>query len=79
MKNDIIWAFALLFTHAGWPDRGCWRGDVEYPDTWCDFGCAKAELDPTGKFTSSATDRRVGPWREVWYGGRAGWNMERPH
>eukprot|EP00887_Chlorella_sp_A99_P005590 scaffold1.g5590.t1 len=27
----------------------CFDGSKEYPDTWCDFGCAVQELDPTGK------------------------------
>ncbi|KAG2493001.1 hypothetical protein HYH03_008665 [Edaphochlamys debaryana] len=47
---------------AGWPDAGCWHGDKEYPDTWCDFGCAVQQLDPTGKF-SHAEDRWT--WRGV--------------
>ncbi|GLC54135.1 hypothetical protein PLESTB_000827700 [Pleodorina starrii] len=42
---------------AGWPDAGCWHGDKEYPDTWCDFGCAVRQLDPNGKFQDSAPDR----------------------
>ena len=33
----------------------------EFPDTWCDFGCAVRELDPTAKFSDSAPDRWV-PW-----------------
>ena len=49
----------LTVLSAGWPDPGCWHGDKEYPDTWCDFGCAKAMLDPTGKFTGRAPDRQV--------------------
>lgn len=47
----------LHWGKAGWPDPGCWHGDVEYPETWCDFGCAKKALDPDGKFTDSAPDR----------------------
>eukprot|EP00963_Diacronema_lutheri_P002356 scaffold155_cov347-Pavlova_lutheri.AAC.35 len=39
---------------AGWPDEGCWDGSKEYPDTWCDFGCAVRMLDPNGKFHSSS-------------------------
>lgn len=40
---------------AGWPEEGCWDGSREYPETWCDFGCAVHELDPTAKFSSSST------------------------
>lgn len=35
---------------AGFPERGCFNGAAEYPDTWCDFGCAIQRLDPDGKF-----------------------------
>lgn len=43
---------------AGWPDAGCWHGDVEMgPKAWCDFGCAARQLDPTGKFSDQAPDR----------------------
>ncbi|KAG1678617.1 hypothetical protein FOA52_012624 [Chlamydomonas sp. UWO 241] len=42
---------------AGWPDPGCWHGDTEYNNTWCDFGCAKMALDPSNKFADSAPDR----------------------
>jgi hypothetical protein len=28
---------------------------VKYPETWCDFGCAVNQLDPTGKFSSEST------------------------
>ena len=41
----------------GWPDPGCWHGDKEFPDTWCDFGCAVQQLDPGSKFVGSAPDR----------------------
>ena len=41
----------------GWPDPGCWHGDKEFPDTWCDFGCAVQQLDPDSKFVGSAPDR----------------------
>jgi len=34
------------------PDPGCWNGAVDYPETWCDFGCAVRDLDPTDKFIS---------------------------
>ncbi|KXZ51873.1 hypothetical protein GPECTOR_11g309 [Gonium pectorale] len=47
----------LHWGKAGWPDSGCWHGDKEFPDTWCDFGCAVRELDPSGKFADSAPDR----------------------
>ena len=43
----------LHFGKAGWPEHGeCWDGAQEYPETWCDFGCAAYELDPTAKFSS---------------------------
>ena len=43
----------LHFGKAGWPEHGeCWDGAQEYPETWCDFGCAAFELDPTAKFSS---------------------------
>jgi len=32
----------------------CFDGAVSYPETWCDFGCAVHELDPTGKFSSES-------------------------
>ena len=35
----------------GWVGSG-FKGAAEYPDTWCDYGCAVHELDPTGKFKS---------------------------
>lgn len=47
----------LHWGKAGWPDVGCWRGDVEYGDNWCSFGCAALALDPTNKFADSASDR----------------------
>jgi hypothetical protein len=28
----------------------CFDGAAEYAQSWCDFGCATAELDPDGKF-----------------------------
>ncbi|EIE25101.1 hypothetical protein COCSUDRAFT_40439 [Coccomyxa subellipsoidea C-169] len=38
---------------AGWPRwAACFDGAKEFPDTWCSFGCAVRELDPTGKFRS---------------------------
>lgn len=47
----------LHWGKAGWPDTGCWHGAQEYPNTWCDFGCAVRALDPKGKFSDSAADR----------------------
>ena len=44
----------LHWGKAGWPDPGCWDGAAEYPDTWCDFGCAALALDPDGKFSDGA-------------------------
>jgi len=35
----------------GWVGSG-FKGAAEYSDTWCDFGCAVSELDPTHKFAS---------------------------
>eukprot|EP00873_Tetraselmis_striata_P041562 jgi/Tetstr1/461826/TSEL_006905.t1 len=40
----------LHWGKAGFPERGCFNGAAEYPDTWCDFGCAIQRLDPDGKF-----------------------------
>jgi hypothetical protein len=40
---------------AGWPTHlACFNGAEMFPDTWCDFGCAVAELDPTNKFASES-------------------------
>lgn len=44
----------LHWGKAGFPDRGCWHGDVMYGENWCNFGCALRALDPTGKFLDSA-------------------------
>ncbi|KAG2423395.1 hypothetical protein HXX76_015360 [Chlamydomonas incerta] len=59
----------LHWGKSGWPDTGCWHGDREYPGTWCDFGCAVRELDPTGRFTDSTggtgTDGALWNWRGV--------------
>lgn len=39
----------------GWVKyQPCFDGAVTYPETWCDFGCAVHELDPTGKFSSES-------------------------
>ena len=35
---------------AGFPEPGCFEGAKEFPDTWCDFGCAIRQLDPHNKF-----------------------------
>ena len=44
---------------AGWDQsRGqevCFDGAAEFPNTWCDFGCAVSELDPNGKFAGIST------------------------
>jgi len=38
---------------AALPDA-CFDGAAEYGRRWCDFGCAVAELDPSGKFEPEA-------------------------
>lgn len=41
----------LHWGKAGWPEHAaCFDGAKEYPQSWCDYGCAVRELDPTGKF-----------------------------
>lgn len=46
----------LHWGKAGWPQHAsCFDGATEFPDTWCDFGCAVHELDPEGKFSSSSS------------------------
>ena len=41
----------LHWGKAGWPAFAKeFDGSKEYPWTWCDFGCAVRELDPTNKF-----------------------------
>lgn len=47
----------LHWGKAGWPEEGCWDGSAEYEDTWCDFGCAVQQMDPTNKFHDSASHR----------------------
>ncbi|KAK9839103.1 hypothetical protein WJX74_009638 [Apatococcus lobatus] len=43
----------LHWGKAGWPEfASCFDGATEYPDSWCDFGCAVQELDPCSKFES---------------------------
>ena len=54
----------LHWGKAGWPDAGCWKGEEEYPSTWCDFGCAKQRLDPTDRF-KDATRSSVWTWEGV--------------
>jgi FAD/FMN-containing dehydrogenase len=56
----------LHWGKAGWPTHTpCFDGAEDYPETWCDFGCAVAELDPDGKFRSASD-----VWR--WSASRAG-------
>jgi len=56
----------LHWGKAGWPTHTpCFDGAEEYPESWCDFGCAVAELDPEGKFRSASD-----VWR--WSASRAG-------
>ena len=39
----------------GWEKHlPCFDGVQSFPETWCDFGCAVQELDPTGKFASES-------------------------
>jgi FAD/FMN-containing dehydrogenase len=39
----------------GWVKyQPCFDGAVKYPETWCDFGCAVNQLDPTNKFSSES-------------------------
>jgi FAD binding domain/D-arabinono-1,4-lactone oxidase len=33
----------------------CFDGAQRYPQSWCDFGCAVNQLDPTGKFASESS------------------------
>jgi hypothetical protein len=43
---------------AGWPAKGCWRGDEEFGDRFCSFGCALKSLKGSEeKFASAAPDR----------------------
>lgn len=51
---------------AGWAvHQKCFDGAASYPKTWCDFGCAVAQLDPAGKFRGESD-----VWR--WNATRAG-------
>eukprot|EP00884_Botryococcus_braunii_P016761 jgi/Botrbrau1/3769/Bobra.0183s0004.1 len=39
----------------GWPAlEPCYDGSAKFGDSWCHFGCAVQELDPTGKFSSES-------------------------
>jgi FAD/FMN-containing dehydrogenase len=39
----------------GWVKyQPCFDGAVTFEKTWCDFGCAVNQLDPTGKFSSES-------------------------
>lgn len=51
------------FGKASWMDvqveQGrCFDGATAYPQSWCHFGCAAAELDPTGKFAGAGQGAR---------------------
>jgi hypothetical protein len=51
----------------GWVKyQPCFDGAVAYSETWCDFGCAVHELDPTGKFSSESN---VWRWNATTIGG----------
>lgn len=54
-NSDRCMGSRIHWGKAGWPEEGCWDGSREYPESWCDFGCAVHELDPNGKFSSSST------------------------
>ena len=60
----------LHWGKAGWPTHNpCFDGAEDYPETWCDFGCAVVELDPEGKFRSASD-----VWR--WTASRDGQTVE---
>lgn len=60
----------LHWGKGGWPRyASCFDGATEYPDTWCHFGCAAHELDPTGKFQATG-DGKTAIWK--WYATRNG-------
>lgn len=57
------------FGKAGWNDNDvlqengrCFDGAAAYPQTWCHFGCAAQQLDPTGKFSGAG----AGP-SNIWH------------
>lgn len=53
----------LHWGKAGWPQHAsCFDGKREYPDSWCDFGCAAVKLDPSGKFRGLSD---VWQWKAV--------------
>ena len=40
LRGEGCWA-RMHWGKAGWPEWApCFDGSQEYPDTWCDFGCA---------------------------------------
>jgi hypothetical protein len=47
----------------------CFDGAQRFPETWCDFGCAVTQLDPSNKFASEST-----VWR--WKAERNGQSVE---
>ena len=54
LRKDERCKARLHWGKAGWPEHAkCFDGAVEYPDSWCDFGCAAFELDPTRKFEAT--------------------------
>lgn len=46
----------LHWGKAGWNERygQCFDGSVEYPTSWCHFGCAVVDMDPIGKFNGES-------------------------
>lgn len=55
LREEPACAGRLHWGKAGWPEHAkCFDGNAEYPDTWCDFGCAAEQVDPTEKFSSIA-------------------------
>lgn len=62
----------LHWGKAGWPNSKagkCFDGAVTYKDTWCDFGCAAHQLDPSEKFKGETN-----LWR--WNASRDGKSVE---
>ncbi|WIA21698.1 hypothetical protein OEZ85_000865 [Tetradesmus obliquus] len=61
-RSPVCGPARLHWGKAGWPQHAqCFDGAAEYPKTWCDFGCAVHQLDPTGKFSAEA-DRDIWQW-----------------
>lgn len=59
-RSPVCGPARLHWGKAGWPRHAqCFDGAKEYPNTWCDFGCAVQQLDPKGKFASEAG-------RDIW-------------